>query len=181
MPISVVQPQKEGLKVMEAEFNKPACVEFEALLEDHLTGDLGNADAARLADHLENCAACTSALEYAAPSVELLRTLSPAADPGPGFSRVMMARVRQELSKLNEQKSVWQPFVSLAWRFAATATLALAILVTFDAVRHNQIDQSNLAFARATQPRELFPDPGRVPTNGDEVLMMVADTNHGQR
>ena len=181
MSISVGQPQKEGLKVMEAEFNKPACQEFEALLEDHLTGDLGNADAARLADHLENCAACTSALEYVAPSVEMLRTLSPAADPGPGFSRVMMARVRQELSKLNEQKSVWQPFVSLAWRFAATATLALAVLVTFDAVRHNQIDQSNMAFARASQPKELFPDPGRVPMNGDEVLMMVADTNHGQR
>jgi len=92
-----------------------------------------------------------------------------------------MARVRQELSKLNEQKSVWQPFVSLAWRFAATATLALAVLVTFDAVRHNQIDQSKMAFVRATQPKELFPDPGGVPANRDEVLMMVADTNHGQR
>jgi type II secretory pathway component PulL len=93
----------------------------------------------------------------------------------------MMARVRQELSKLNEQKSVWQPFISMAWRFAATATLALAVLVTFDTVRHNQIDQSAMAFARVTQPKELFPDPGRVPTNRDEVLMMVADTNHGQR
>jgi anti-sigma factor RsiW len=181
MSISVGQPQKEGLKVMEAEYNKPACLEFEALLEDHLTGDLSNADAAKLADHLESCAACTSALEHVASSVELLRTLSPAADPGPGFSRVMMARVRQELSKLNEQKYVWQPFISLAWRFAATATLALAVLVTFDTVHHNQIDQSNMAFARATQPKELFPDPGRVPTNRDEVLMMVADTNHGQR
>jgi anti-sigma factor RsiW len=181
MSISVGQPQKEGLKVMEAEYNKPACLEFEALLEDHLTGDLSNADAAKLADHLENCVACTSALEYVAPSVELLRTLSPAADPGPGFSRVMMARVRQELSKVNQQKSVWQPFVSLAWRFAATATLALAVLVTFDAVRHNQLGQSEVAFARATQSKELFPDPGRVPTNSDEVLMMVADTNHGQR
>ena len=68
-----------------------------------------------------------------------------------------MARVRQELSKLNQQKSVWQPFVSLAWRFAATATLALAVLVTFDAVRHNQIGQSEMAFARATSIEGTFP------------------------
>src|SRR5579862_9133316 len=165
---------------MQAEFNKPACLEFEALLEDHVTGDLSNADAEKLADHLESCAACTSALENAAPSVDLLRSLSPAADPGPGFSRMMMARVRQELSRLNEQKSIWQPFISVAWRFAATATLALAVLVTFDAVRHNTA-LTEMASMRATQSRELFPDPGRLPANRDEVLMMVADTNHGQR
>jgi anti-sigma factor RsiW len=165
---------------MEAEFNKPACSEFEALLEDHVTGDLGNADAAKLADHLESCVACTSALENAVASVDLLRTLSPAPDPGPGFSRMMMARVRQELFRLHEQKSIWQPFISLAWRFAATATLALAVLVTFDAVRHNTVP-AEVASVRATRPRELFPDPGRLPANRDEVLMMVADTNHGQR
>lgn len=166
--------------MMQAEFNKPACLEFEALLEDHLTGELSNADAAKLADHLENCVACTSALEKAAPSVDLLHTLSPAPDPGPGFSRTMMARIRQELSNLNDQKSVWQPFISLAWRFAATATLALAVLVTFDAVRHSNAP-SEVASMRVTQPQEIFPDPGRLPANRDEVLMMVADTNHGQR
>jgi anti-sigma factor RsiW len=165
--------------VMAAEFNKPACLEFEALLEDHVTGDLGNADAAKLADHLESCVACTSALEDATASVDLLRTLSPVADPGPGFSRMMMVRVRQELAILNEQKSIWQPFISLAWRFAATATLALAMLVTFDAVRHN--NNSEIADLRPAGTRELFPDPGRLPANRDEVLMMVADTNHGKR
>ncbi len=164
---------------MQAEFNKLACLEFEALLEDHVTGDLSNADAAKLADHLESCVACTTALENAAPSADLLRALSPAPDPGPGFSRMMMARIGQELSRLNEQKSVWQPFVSLAWRFAATATLALALLVTFDAVRHN--NPPDVAYLHPTQSRELFPDPGRVPADGDEVLMMVADTNHGPR
>src|ERR1700685_2042759 len=177
----IIRPQKEGAKPMEARFNQAACSEFEALLEDHLTGELSGADAKKLAEHLESCAACSTALEHAAPSVELLRSVPPSPDPGPGFSRVVMARIRAEMSRRGEQKSIWQPFISLAWRFAATATLALAVLVTFDAVRHNQTDQSNLAFARATQPKELFPDPGRVPTSRDEVLMMVADTNHGQR
>ena len=123
---------------MESRFNQAACSEFEALLEDHLTGELSGADAKKLAEHLENCAACSTALEHAAPSVELLRSVPPSPDPGPGFSRVVMARIRAEMSRRGEQKSIWQPFISLAWRFAATATLALAVLVTFDAVRHIQ-------------------------------------------
>ena len=166
---------------MEARFNQGACLEFEALLEDHLTGDLSGADAKRLAEHLENCAACSDALEQAAPSVELLRAVPPSADPGPGFSRVVMARIRAEMSKRGEQKSIWLPFISLAWRFAATATLALAVLVTFDAVRHSQYrPQTNVEYATVTETRDLFPDPSSPPANRDEVLMMVADTDHGK-
>ncbi|HEX2775006.1 MAG TPA: anti-sigma factor [Candidatus Acidoferrales bacterium] len=166
---------------MEARFNQGACSEFEALLEDHLAGDLSGADAKKLAEHLESCAACSSALELAAPSVELLRTVPPSADPGPGFSRVVMARIRAEMSKRGEQKSIWLPFISLAWRFAATATLALAVLVTFDAVRHSQYGpQTNLNHETVAETRDLFPDPSGPPANRDEVLMMVADTDHGK-
>jgi anti-sigma factor RsiW len=166
---------------MEAKSNQAACTEFEALLEDHLTGDLSGADARKLAEHLEGCGACGIALEHAAPSMQLLRAAQPAADPGPGFSRVVMARIRAEMSRRGEQKSIWQPFVSLAWRFAATATLALALLVTFDAVRHMRNErQPNMAFVPITETRDLFPDPAGLPANRDEVLMMVADTNHGK-
>jgi hypothetical protein len=110
-----------------------------------------------------------------------LRSVPPSPDPGPGFSRVVMARIRAEMSRRGEQKSIWQPFISLAWRFAATATLALAVLVTFDAVRHIQYGpQTNMDYATVTETRDLFPDPSSPPANRDEVLMMVADTNHGQ-
>jgi anti-sigma factor RsiW len=166
---------------MEARLNQVACPEFEVLLEDHLTGDLSSADAKRLAKHLENCVVCSAALEHAAPSVQLLRAVPPSADPGPGFSRVVMARIRAEMSKRGEQKSIWQPFVSLAWRFAATATLALALLITFDAVQHMRYDQrTDLAYVPVTVTRDLFPDPAGPPANRDEALMMVADTNHGK-
>jgi predicted anti-sigma-YlaC factor YlaD len=166
---------------MEAKSNQAACAEFEALLEDHLTGDLSGADARKLAEHLEGCGACSIALERAAPSVQLLRSAQPAADPGPGFSRLVMARIRAEMSRRGEQKSIWQPFVALAWRFAATATLALALLVTFDAVRHVRYDrQTDLTYVPVTETRDLFPDPAQPPANRDEVLMMVADTNHGK-
>ena len=166
---------------METRFNQAACSEFEALLEDHLTGELSGSDAKKLAEHLENCAACSAALEHAAPSVELLRSVPPSPDPGPGFSRVVMARIRAEMSRRGEQKSIWQPFISLAWRFAATATLALAVLVTFDAVRHMQYGPyTKTDYTTVTETRDLFPDPSSPPANRDEVIMMVADTNHGQ-
>jgi anti-sigma factor RsiW len=166
---------------MEARFKQGACPEFEALLEDHLTGDLSGAEGKKLSEHLKSCAACSAALEHAAPSVQLLRAVPPSADPGPGFSRVVMARIRAEISKRGEQKSIWLPFVSLAWRFAATATLALALLVTFDAVQHKKYEQqSNLAYVPTTESRDLFPDPTSPPANRDEALMMVADTNHGK-
>jgi anti-sigma factor RsiW len=166
---------------MEARSNPVACSEFEALLEDHLTGELNGADAKRLAEHLETCVACSAALDHAAPSVELLRAVPPSADPGPGFSRLVMARIRAEMSKRGEQKSIWQPFVSLAWRFAATATLALALLITFDAVQHMRYDRrTDFAYVPVTETRDLFPDPASPPANRDEALMMVADTNHGK-
>ncbi len=166
---------------MQSESRLRACPEFEALLEDQLTGDLSGAEAKKLEEHLKNCAGCSAALEKAAPSVQLLRTVQPSPDLGPGFSRVVMARIREEMSRRGEQRSLWQPFISLAWRFAATATLALALLVTFDAVLHARYErQPNLAYAPATETRDLFPDPATPPANRDEVLMMVADTNHGK-
>lgn len=166
---------------MQNESSQGACPEFEALLEDQLTGDLSGAEAKKLEEHLKNCAPCSAALEKAAPSVQLLRAVQPSPDPGPGFSRVVMARIREEMSRRGEQRSLWQPFISLAWRFAATATLALALLVTFDAVLHIRYErQPNLAYAPATETRDLFPDPAGPPANRDEVLMMVADTKHGK-
>src|ERR1700689_125581 len=50
----IIRPQKEGAKPMEARFNQAACSEFEALLEDHLPGELSGADAKKLAGNLES-------------------------------------------------------------------------------------------------------------------------------
>lgn len=164
---------------MEAEYNKGACAEFEALLEDHLTGELSGADAEKLAKHVEGCAACGDALEDAAAGTRLLHIAEAAPDPGPGFSRTVMARIRAERDRQGEEKSIWSPFVAVAWRFAATATLALAVLVTFDASRHSQ-SVANVAFVPTTESHDLFTDPTRPPTSRDEVLRMVVETDHGK-
>jgi anti-sigma-K factor RskA len=160
---------------------KAACTKYEALLEDYLNGELSGAAASSATEHWKNCAGCREALDNATASVHLLRVAQPTADPGPGFSRTVMARIRATEGERTRERSVlWQPFVALAWRFAATATLALAVLVTYDAGWGHR-PQPEVAAVRPTQVADLFaPDPGIPPANGDEVLMMVAEGGHGK-
>jgi len=154
-----------------------ACEKYEALLEDYLNGDLSAADAKTAAEHWQNCAGCRAALQHAAASLRLLRVAGPTADPGPGFARVVMARIRE---KSAGGANFWQPFVSFGWRFTATATLALAVFVSYNA-GWGHLLQPKVTTARPTESMDLFaPEPARVPANGDEVLMMVADNSHAK-
>jgi len=163
---------------MNEEYRTTACSQYEAALEDHLHGDLGGDEATELAEHLKTCSGCRAALDEAVLSARLLRVAEPAADPGPGFGHMVMARIRAELH-LHEGKSIWQPFVSLAWRFAATAAIALVILVSFDVGRHSQLQQDKSLLATNRLP-ELVPDQSSVPTSSDDVLLLMAEPNHGK-
>jgi hypothetical protein len=147
-----------------AESSYVACPRYEAALEDQLQGTLRGPEATMLADHLVTCAGCRAALEHAAVSARLLAIAEPTADPGAGFSRIVMARIRQELLS-GESKSIWRPVVSVAWRFAATAAFALVLLVSFDLGRHSQ----------------FVPERPSLPANRDDVLLMMADTSHGKQ
>src|SRR5271156_841106 len=114
-----------------AENKYVACPQYEAALEDQLQGTLRGPEASMLAEHLVTCAGCRAALEDAAASARLLAIAEPSPDPGAGFSRIVMARIRQELQS-SEGKSIWRPFVSVGWRFAVTASFALVLLVSFE-------------------------------------------------
>jgi anti-sigma factor RsiW len=155
-----------------------ACTEYEALLEDHLTGNLGGPDAQKLSEHLKSCDRCRSALTHVAGSTSLLRVAEPTSDPGPGFARLVMARIRTEREE--RQRGLWQQIIPFAMRFAATAALVFLGLITYEFSSRNQV-RTEVAQVRATEVRDLFPDPGMAPENRDEVLMMVAEQNHGKR
>jgi anti-sigma-K factor RskA len=164
-------------------FVSRACPEYEALLEDYLAGDLNSVDARRASAHLETCAACRSALDNAVASVRLLKMADmltgEAPQPAPGFARAVMARISGEERHATAQAGFWQPFVSLAWRFAATATLALAILLVYAAGWHGR-PEANPAVAEETQIGSIFtPETPSVPANRDEILIMVAESDHG--
>ncbi|MGC2330650.1 MAG: zf-HC2 domain-containing protein [Candidatus Acidiferrales bacterium] len=156
-----------------------ACPDYELLLEDYLNGELKGAEAQRVSAHVGSCAACAQAWQSAVMSTALLRAAASAEDPGLAFSRSVMTRIRAaEEERSAERGGFWQPFVSFGWRFAVTATLALGLLVTYDA-GWGRRPQPNAVAARPIV-RDLFiPDPVNTPANGDEALIMVAETNHG--
>jgi anti-sigma factor RsiW len=156
-----------------------ACPEYELLLEDYLNGELQGVEAQRAEAHVKSCAACAEAWEQAVAGTALLQAAAATNDPGPAFSRMVMARVRAaDEERSAERGGFWQPFVSLGWRFALTATLALGLLVSYDA-GWGKRSQPNAPDARPIV-RDLFtPDPVNAPANVDEALMMVAETNHG--
>jgi anti-sigma factor RsiW len=158
------------------------CTKYEVLLEDYISGNLEAASALSAAEHWKTCDGCRSALEDAAASIRLLRIAEPAADPSPAFSRTVMVRIRAAEGERSSERSVFgQPFVSLAWRFAATATLALCVLVTYDAGWGHRAP-ANATTAGPMPMTDIFaPDPGVPPADGDEVLMMVAEGGHGNQ
>ena len=161
------------------EYKSSACRDYEALLEDSISGEIGGADALRLSEHLKGCAGCREARDEAALSPRLLRLMEATADPGPEFARDVMARIRADRG-VRAERGFWQPLISMGWRFAATATVALALLVAYDARSHIQQQPQETASLEASRIPDIFsPDPARVPTTRDEVLMMVAD-EHGK-
>jgi Putative zinc-finger len=173
---------KGRVETMNYEYKTSACPDYEALLEDSISGEIGGADALRLSEHLKSCAGCREAREHVALTPRLLHLAEATADPGPGFSRDVMARIRTDRD-VRAERGFWQPLVAMSWRFAATATLALALLVAYDSTFHvEQTTQPTPTLEASSRIPDMFaPDPARVPSSRDEVLMMmVAEDEHGK-
>ena len=81
---------------MNYEYKSSACPEYEPLLEDSISGEMGGAASIRLSEHLKSCAGCREAREHVALTPRLLHLAEVAADPGPGFSGAVMARIRTD-------------------------------------------------------------------------------------
>ena len=161
-----------------------ACLRCETMLEDYMTGDLDASSSKRVEEHLEKCTNCRGALNDAEASKRLFRAAGPlldwAPDPGPEFARLVMARIRVETERrIAEGTRFWQPFVSMAWRFAATAIVVLAILLSYAVRGHNPLPQQVASVGQAPLTDIFAPDPTRAPSTQDEVLIMVAESDHG--
>jgi anti-sigma factor RsiW len=164
---------------MDAQQRAPACVQYEGLLADYLAGECTAAESARAELHLRDCSNCRGAFEGSRAGARFLHVALPLLDknpePGPEFARVAMARIRLERDHA-ERTGFWQPFVIFAWRFAATAMVALVILLTYAVRGHNTL--SRVSGVQGPLVDVLTPDPTRAPTSQDEFLIMVAETEH---
>ena len=160
-----------------------ACRQYEQRLAEYLAGELDPLYTRSVEKHIAECADCRSAFENARDAVRLFSIAGPflerAPEPRPEFARLTMARIRVENDRLSaEGSSLWQPLVSFAWRFAATAMLALMILLTY-AVRGHGRSRAVVGPIGQQQLSDVFaPDPTRAPADQDEFLLMVAETNH---
>ena len=87
-----------------------------------------------------------------------------------------MARIRTE-REVRCERRLRQP---LPMRVAATAALVSGFLITYDLFSRHQSGSGRPRSSTSSIPEIFSPDPG-APENRDEVLMMVAEQNHGKR
>jgi anti-sigma factor RsiW len=165
---------------MSQEKNGRICSEFEAHLEDFISGDLSSPQSERVEAHLGKCSACSAAVILARASRQLLQRFSePVADPGPFFTRRVMASVRAEEDHAGAGIGFWQPLELLSLRAAWTAALALVLLLSYGAVSGIP-SRPPVAEVRPADSVGLFPDPANQSINPDDVLTYVGDANHGK-
>ena len=165
----------------ENDFASCACPEYEAVLEDYLGGALENGASRKIAEHLKACAGCSRALEDAAAASEMLRGVARVPDPGPGFTHMVMARVRTAESE--SRTSFWEPFVSMAWKFATTAALALVVMLAY-ATHGISSTANNNVVAVAPQgevQQMLMAGQSMVPATRSDMVRMVTESDNAEQ
>jgi anti-sigma factor RsiW len=155
------------------------CNQLALFWDGYLRGDLPRAAAEQLGAHLQTCGACREALDDLRISARLVgAAFEETAEPGPGFARLVMARINAAEQWLQEQRTFWRPFEALALRLAFTAALALAFLFAYGIRLSSETPVPPVTSISAQQP-DIFTVPvSTVTPYGDEVLMAVAEHHH---
>lgn len=155
------------------------CQKLEPLLDDYLHGDLPRTTAEQLTAHLAACGNCREALDDLRISARLVSAaLEQNPDPGPGFARLVMARINTAENWLQGQRAFWRPFEAVAWRLAFTAALALVFLFAYGVRVASQAPPVAVSTA-SVQQRDILTVPASVTSsNSDEILMAVAERRH---
>jgi len=155
-----------------------ACARNEASLEDYLEGTLAPQAHWELEAHLSSCGACSEALEHAREGTSLVRRLfTPSAEPGEVFTGRVMARVRDEKRKTEEQRLRWRPLEAFATRLAVSSALAVALLLGATAWRSNQAGAVSTS-AQSFAVDRLLPDSAPELAAGNDELMGAIAENH---
>jgi hypothetical protein len=165
----------------ESDFVSCACPEYEAMLEDYLEGALDNGGSRRVSEHLKECTGCTGALENASGSSQWLHLAEPVRDPGPAFARIVMARIRAERDAQG-RAGFWEPFVSMAWKFATTAALALVVMLAYAS---RAADTTATTVPSVTAQSEvqdmLMPGQSTVPATRSDFMTMITEPDNAER
>jgi anti-sigma factor RsiW len=160
------------------------CSKLEPLLDDYLHGELPRARADRLAAHLDTCGNCREALDDLSISAKLVgAAFEQTEDPGPGFVRLVMARINVAEQWLQEQRSFWRPIEALSLRLVFSGALVLAFLFAFE-LRTPSVVTPATPSAVLVPQADAFAQPASFSpstSNNDEVLMAIAERHHEQQ
>jgi predicted anti-sigma-YlaC factor YlaD len=167
----------------ENDFAGFACSDYEAFLEDYLEGSLEGSGARKLTEHLKTCAGCSQALLDASAASQWLHQVQATPDPGPGFAHLVMARIRTHESY--GRASFWEPFVSLAWKFATTAALALVVMLAYASRGNTTVATANSTCAAVSVPSDvqdiLVASESGVPATRSEMVRMVTESDNAEQ
>jgi anti-sigma factor RsiW len=155
------------------------CTQYEALLEDYLSGELAPVERERIETHLHACAGCSEAVRYGQVAQRLLRrSVEPAAEPSAFFAPRVMAAILAE-EENSARTSFWKPFETLALRAAWSASAALVLLLAYGAVSGIP-SRPAVADMRAADNVGLFPDNVSQTINPEDVLTYAGDSSNGK-
>ena len=166
---------------MDEQMKLRACPEFEAVLEDYISDELGGAERESVAAHLRTCSACSAASEAVLQGREILRFAGEAAgDPGPFFTRRVMSRITALDPRPGQETSFWKPLELFARRAVWASAGAVAVLVVYVNLS-SAPSQPQVTQVRQNEPTGLFSDPSTVPANRDETFLTITDTRTDAR
>ncbi|MGH9776099.1 MAG: anti-sigma factor family protein [Candidatus Acidiferrales bacterium] len=157
-----------------------ACAEFEPMLEDMLEGLLSREEAARVSQHLRDCSACREALESARGAVAIVRLGHEEAPvAGAWFARKVMTAIAELEKAAVAGAGFWRPVQTLALRLAVSAALALGVMTVYQ-LRWPQTEHAQVSATTRPPANDLFQDSSYQPQTRDEVLINIAESNHGR-
>ncbi len=160
------------------------CKKFEPLLDDYLRGRVPPSVAESVDSHVESCANCREALSDLHISTRLVNgAFEPVPDPGPGFARLVMARINTAEEWIQEQISFWRPIEALSLRIVFSAALVLIFLFAYSLqVRNAPVALQSEPSAIFSQQTETFQTASfsPSPSNNDDVLVAIAERHHEQ-
>jgi len=165
--------------------HRSGCREYEAILEDFSSGMASEAIRQRIERHLLECSQCAAKVEAATAIGRVLRFASESVeDPGPFFTRRVMASIRSEEERAAvSARNFWKPLEILSVRAAWSAAAALALLLTYGTISQRSLQSSEptVAQVRSADSYALFPETnGPLSNQQDDALMPVVGANYGK-
>jgi anti-sigma factor RsiW len=156
------------------------CADFRTLLEGFSRGELTRESTAAIERHVAECVWCRESVNDAKACSAMMRDgYPPIPEPGPRFTQEVMAQVREMEECRGRERIAWRPLQLLAGRLALSAALALGVLLAYVFRPGFALPPTALG-GTLSVTTEIVGDAVQQPASGDDVLLAIAERDHGK-